>query len=176
MSAPKALSTDRLLLRQFRLEDFEAYAAIMGDEEVSRYLGDGKPRPRGIAWREIATTLGHWELLGFGHYAVERQSDGVLLGKVGFLMPESWPEFELGWVLGRGYWGLGYATEAARACLGVAFDSLQRERVASFIRPDNEPSKRVAARIGETHESAAELLGGPIETWGITRRAWEEQR
>jgi RimJ/RimL family protein N-acetyltransferase len=74
------LQTDRLVLRMFRLKDFDAYAQMLADPEVQRYLGDGKPASRSEAWRHMAMLLGHWQLLGFGLWAVEERASGALIG------------------------------------------------------------------------------------------------
>src|ERR1700753_2367540 len=123
------LETERLVLRMFREEDFEEYAAMVRDPEVTRYLGDGKPLERFLAWRQMAMIVGHWGLRGFGLWAVEEKATGRLAGRVGFFEPEGWPGFELGWVLAREFWGRGFATESARRALEFAFDEMSRERV-----------------------------------------------
>src|SRR5438552_17778636 len=117
------LETDRLKLRAFRNEDIDAYAEICAYPEVMRFLG-GKPLNRGEAWRQMATILGHWQLRGYGLWAVEERATGKLLGRIGFLNPEGWPGFELGWTLGRQYWGHGFAIEGARKALQYAFTEL----------------------------------------------------
>lgn len=165
------LSTERLLLRALREEDLDAYAAIMADAEVTRYLGDGRPLSRVDAWRQMALFLGHWQLRGYGHWAVEEHGTRTLVGRVGLFEPEGWPGFELGWTLGRPFWGRGYATEAARAALRYAFSELGREHVISLIHPDNHPSIRVAERLGESREGEAELYGRTVLVYGIRRGA-----
>src|SRR5215510_5649825 len=114
------LETERLILRQWRLEDFEPYAELCSDAEVMRFLG-GKVLSRADAWRHMAFMVGHWQLLGYGPFAVEEKSSGKFIGRIGFLNPEGWPAFELGWTLSRSAWGKGYATEGARRCLEYAF-------------------------------------------------------
>ena len=166
------LRTERLLLRMFREEDFEEYTAMVADAEVTRYLGEGKPLARGDAWRQMAFILGHWQLRGYGLWAVEESSTGRLVGRIGFLYPEGWPDFELGWTLAREFWGRGYATEGARRALDFAFEELGREHVISLIRPDNTPSIRVAERLGESLEGSVELFGSEALIYGITRDVW----
>src|SRR4051812_5141620 len=62
MIAPAELQTERLTLRMLRESDLDAYAEMCGDAQVMRYLGDGKPMDRGMAWRNLALMLGHWSL------------------------------------------------------------------------------------------------------------------
>ena len=158
-AVPVRLETPRLWLRAFAGSDLDAYAVMTADEEVMRYIGTGTTLTRMETWRAIAGMLGHWELLGYGMWAVEEKSTGVLVGRAGFIDPPGWPGFELGWLLGRAHWDKGYATEAASAALAYAFDTLRRERVISLIRPGNERSARVAERIGERLVGETELLG-----------------
>jgi RimJ/RimL family protein N-acetyltransferase len=168
LEIPK-LSTERLLLRGFREQDLDEYARICADPEVVRYLGAGTPFSRTDAWRQMATILGHWHLRGYGLWAVEERRSGALIGRIGFWEPEGWPGFELGWVLGRNWWGKGYATEGARAALDFAFADLGREHVISLIHPDNRASIRVAERLGESLEAETELSGHPVLIYGIHR-------
>jgi RimJ/RimL family protein N-acetyltransferase len=167
MNGP-VLETDRLRLRMWRVEDFEPYEEMCADPEVMRYLG-GKTLNRLEAWRHMAFLIGHWDLLGYGHWAVEEKASGSFAGRVGFLNPAGWPGFEIGWTLGRSFWGKGYATEAARRALQFAFDELDRSHVISLIHPDNKSSIRVAERLGEKREGNTELLGHDVLIYGIDR-------
>jgi RimJ/RimL family protein N-acetyltransferase len=164
------LDTPRLILRMFREADFEPYyARVCADPDVMRYLGDGRPLTRPEAWRQVAMILGHWQLRGFGLWAVEERSSGELIGRIGLFEPEGWPGFEIGWVLGKAFWARGYATEGARRVLAHAFDDLGRDHVISLIHPDNAASIRVAARIGETLEGHTYLHGHEALVYGVSR-------
>lgn len=171
------LETERLLLREFRPEDFEAFAAFMADAEVVRYL-HGSPMSRPDAWRLLASAIGHWTLRGYGTWAVERKADGVFIGRVGMVNPEGWPGLEVGWTLGRSFWGQGYATEAGAAALGYAFTTRPEDRMLSCIDPRNTASQKVAQRLGETKGERREVfIGGhsyPIDVWSITRAEWRK--
>ena len=93
-------------------------------------------------------------------WAVERRDTGELIGRVGFLQPPGWPDFEIAWLLGRPFWGRGYALEASREALRYAFGPLRRERVISLIRPENRPSIKLAEALGERLSGELQLLGG----------------
>jgi len=170
------LHTERLTLRMFREDDFEAFAAICADAEVMRFLGEGKPMTRPEAWRHMAFLVGHWHLRGYGHWAVEEKATGRLVGRIGFLNPEGWPAFEIGWTLARESWGRGYATEGARRALEYAFTELERDHVISLIAPENQASIKVAERLGERLESETELLGKHVLIYGIDRDVWRKAR
>jgi RimJ/RimL family protein N-acetyltransferase len=141
--------TERLILRELRDGDLEAYAPMMADPEVTRYLGDGRTQARDEAWRSLAMLLGHWHLRGFGMWAVTARASDLMIGRVGFFQPEGWPGFEIGWTFARGAWGNGYATEAARRVLAHGFGEMGRKEIISVIHPDNAASIRVAEKIGE---------------------------
>jgi RimJ/RimL family protein N-acetyltransferase len=166
------LETERLVLRMFRADDLDAYAAICADPEVARYLGDGKTLTRSEAWRQMALILGHWQLRGFGLWAVAERATGTLLGRIGFFEPEGWPGFELGWMLRRASWGKGYATEGAGRALAHAFTSMDRDHLISLIHPANQASIRVAERLGQTLEGRTDLFGREVLVYGIARAAW----
>lgn len=166
------LTTERLILRAFRDDDLDAYAEMCADPEVMRYLGEGRTLTRAEAWRQMALIVGHWQLRGFGMWAIEEKASGRLIGRAGLFEPEGWPGFEVGWVLGRAWWGHGYATEAAREALRYAFEDLDRDHVISLIRPDNHPSIRVAERLGERLEGETEFMGGRTLIYGIRRTEW----
>jgi RimJ/RimL family protein N-acetyltransferase len=166
------LQTDRLVLRQFRDSDTDAYAAMCADPEVMRHLGDGRPLARWEAWRSMATVVGHWRLRGYGLWAAEERASGLLVGRIGLFNPEGWPGLEVGWTLRREWWGRGYATEGARAALAYAFTELKADRVISLIRPDNLRSIRVAERLGETPQGRTEVMGHEALVYGISRDEW----
>lgn len=163
------LSTDRLLLRPFQDDDLDAYAELCADPEVMRYLGKGETISRMEAWQQMAFFAGHWQLRGFGPWALEEKASGAFVGRAGLLQPEGWPGFELAWTLGRAWWGKGYATEAAREALRYAFTELGRDHVISLIYPQNHASIRVAERLGERLEGETEFFGHQVLIYGIHR-------
>jgi len=162
------LETDRLIMRAWRDDDFGPYLELCQDPEVMRFLG-GKTFERLECWRHMAFMVGHWQLLGFGPWAIEEKATGQFVGRVGFLNPEGWPGFELGWTLSRKFWGRGYATEAARRALAYAFEEMGKDHVISLIDPQNESSKRVADRLGEKIEGETEIDGHRLIVYGISR-------
>jgi RimJ/RimL family protein N-acetyltransferase len=153
----------------FRETDLDAYAAMCGDRDVMRYLGDGHPLTRAESWRNMALVLGHWQLRGFGLWAVEERATGMLAGRVGCWCPEGWPGVEIGWALRREYWGRGYATEAAQTVLADAFGRIGQKRLISLIRPENGPSIAVALRLGMRPEGSTEIMGHQSLVYGIER-------
>jgi len=137
-------------MRGFRDDDLDAWAKIHADFEVVRWIGRERALDRDEAWRELAYLAGHWSLRGCGQWALEERSTGELVGRAGLYHPEGWPGLEVGWTLGRRYWGRGLATEAGAASIAWAFSELGAAQVISLIAPANLRSRRVAERRGET--------------------------
>ena len=163
------LSTERLILRAFTPADFEPYANMVADPEVTRYLGDGNPLSRADAWRQLAMLIGHWTLRGFGMWAVELRSSGELIGRIGCQQPEGWPGFEIGYALARHAWGNRYAREGAAAALAFARDVLHRSDIISLIRPRNVASIRVAESLGAVLDGSCEFFGSPTHIYRYSR-------
>jgi RimJ/RimL family protein N-acetyltransferase len=159
------LTTERLRLRAFKAGDLDAYAAMQANPEVMRYLVTGRTATRTEVWRTMATSLGAWALRGYGMWACEKIGGGAFVGSIGILEPLDWPEPEIAYSLDRPYWGQGFATEAARAARDWLFQHFPLSRAASFIRPDNHASKRVAERLGAVCERMCELRGSTYEHW-----------
>ena len=150
-SAP-VLETERLILRPFEAQDFEAHLAIMSKPEVHRYLGPVLSRED--LWRRVVGSVGMWAVVGFGGWMVVRKSDGKLVGNVGFFdaRRELEPDFcgapEMGWIFDPSAHGQGIASEACRAALSWADTNVQPTPIWAIADPDNVPSLRLAARLG----------------------------
>jgi RimJ/RimL family protein N-acetyltransferase len=168
-----SLETERLLLRQFRDSDLDDFAAICADPDVMRFASiTGKPLNRAQAWNWIAMVLGHWELRGYGMWGVELRESGTLIGRIGLQFPEGWPGLELGWMLGKPYWGNGYATEGALASLNYAFHTMNLQKVISLIHPENVRSIRLAERIGEHLEKGVEMFDRRLFMYSVYQDDW----
>ena len=165
LEAP-TLTTERLTLRMLHESDFEEYYEVHRDPEVTRYTTRTQ-LSRMDAWRHLAMIAGHWHLRGFGMWGVFETETSRFVGRVGFHEPDGWPDFELGWTLGRAAWGKGYATEAARRCLRYAFEEMGRDHLISLIDPANTPSIRVAERIGETLQGETVVGDHRLLVYGI---------
>lgn len=142
--------TERLILRQWRDTDLPIFEQVNANPEVMESFPSvlTKEQSRVLAQR-IRDKISQ---NGWGFWAVERISDNKFLGFVGlnepdYEMPVS-PCIEVGWRLGRDYWGCGYASEAAKKCLEIGFDTLKFSEIYSFTAVPNNRSKAVMERIG----------------------------
>ena len=148
------LETERLLIRPWRQEDRAPYAAFNADPEVRRYYPDIFTAEQ--TWANLDRLIARYEEDGYGFLAVERKSDGAFIGDVGIKpvhMPlRGAPPIEIGWLLGRQYWGQGYAPEAANAWIDFAFSVLRSREVVAFTAVANLPSQRVMQKLGMTRD------------------------
>lgn len=143
------LVTERLLLRQWLSEDKIPFAVLNADPEVMAHFPSPLSAEESDALAErIRAAIAEQ---GWGLWAVERKIDGMFLGFVGLHRPENLPFspcIEVGWRLARPFWGMGYATEAARACLEFAQAVLGEARVVAFTARTNTRSQAVMRRLG----------------------------
>ena len=172
------LETPRLLLRPTAPEDFEPWAAFMGDADASKFVGGPQPRP--AAWRGFMSMAGAWAMQGFAMFSVIEKASGRWIGRLGPWMPEGWPGTEVGWGLIREAWGRGYATEGSTAAIDWAFDNLGWTEVIHCIAPDNVPSQAVAVRLGSrkmrTTNLPAPFESYVVDVWGQSREEWRSRR
>jgi RimJ/RimL family protein N-acetyltransferase len=158
------LHTPRLTLREYRREDFDAFAAHCADPVSAAHL---VPADRQAAWRIFCSQAGQWLIHGTGWWSVEEKETGQLVGCVGAFFREESTVLELGWNTYRAFWGRGFANEAGAAALDHAFGVRREPKVRALIAAANESSLRVAGRLGLTHETETELYG---KTVGIYTR------
>ena len=165
-----AVKSARLDLTPMDSSSVDRLAPVFAKDEVWQF-----PFGRGLTRAETEALVGgwieHWTLLGFGLWMVTESERGLTIGYAGLAVPRFFPEVlpavEVGWRLDPSAWGHGYATEAAEAALGCAFEVLQLNEVISLPQVDNPPSVRVAERIGMRLDRTAMVPAnderGPVE-------------
>jgi RimJ/RimL family protein N-acetyltransferase len=159
------LTTERLVLRMPVEEDAEALAPMYADPEVMRYVGDGRTLTKAETELSVRRMIERWEVDEFGLFTTLRREDDAIIGRVGILIwnSETWEpttraqasgptEVEVGYTLGRDYWGQGYATEAAGAARDYALNGLDADRVIALIIHGNTASENVARKLGLEYE------------------------
>jgi RimJ/RimL family protein N-acetyltransferase len=143
------IETERLILRAFRDEDREAFAALNGDPRVGEWLGGVSDRAQSDAMLE--RTNAHIAKHGFGFWAAERKADGRLVGMIGLRTLEETPPgpgVEIGWRLAPDVQGAGLATEGAAAALAWGLANIDMPEIIAFTARSNLRSQAVMRRIG----------------------------
>jgi RimJ/RimL family protein N-acetyltransferase len=147
----------RLCLRQWRPEDRDPFAELNADPKVMEHFPALLDRKASDALADRCQSL--IAERGWGLWAVEERNTGRFMGFVGLHIPGSAfpfsPCVEIGWRLAFSYWGKGFATEAAKASLGVGFGLLGLSEIVSFTAVGNTRSRAVMENLGmrETSET-----------------------
>jgi len=168
-------TTERLLARDWRIDDAEAAFGIYGRMEVMRWLG-AEPRQAVPSVAAMRERLEHMieragEHPDFGLWALELREPQTLVGAVLLSpLPGEDGEVEIGWHLNPDHWGHGYATESGRGVVELAFGSRGLSRLLAVVDPDNERSLAVCRRLGMAH------LGQTDRYYGLTLELFELAR
>lgn len=146
------LETPRLVLREMSLADLDFVAAMLADPEVMGYYPKCYSREEAAVW--IERQMKRYARHRHGLWLVSDKESDRPVGQVGSLIQNvrGVEEKEIAYLIHRPFWGHGFATEAAAACLDYAFGVLARSRVIALIRPENVPSQAVARKLGMTPE------------------------
>lgn len=171
MNDPPILRSERLVLRPHRLADFERLANMWSHPAVVTYFG-GKPFDREDSWNRLLRYVGHWQMMGYGMWAVTLTGDDEHIGDVGFLHGERTgvPPFgcpEAAWSFHPDAQGQGYASEAV-AC-ALAWGDSRFDRTVAMIHPANAASIVVARRCGFGIYGEARYKEHPVGLWERAR-------
>ncbi|MEQ6247726.1 GNAT family N-acetyltransferase [Sulfitobacter sp. HNIBRBA3233] len=160
------INTQRLTLRAMRAEDFPRFAQIWAKPEVTAHIS-GKPWPKTRSWDAFLRNAGHWQIAGFGQWAIQLHGQPEMAGQTGFFfgsrgLGEDFDPFpETGWVLDPVAQGQGMGIEAAAAAHDW-FDRVVAGRTVCMITPENENSLSIAKSLGYVALREAEIDGDAV--------------
>ncbi|MFY8005313.1 MAG: GNAT family N-acetyltransferase [Chitinophagaceae bacterium] len=144
------IATPRLFLRKWRTTDVSIYIEMNQNKEVMQFFPGFYTKEETM--QQLQRTQETMQTHGYGLYALERRDTGEFIGFTGFAHPRFQSHFtpcvEIGWRIHQQHWQLGFATEAAKACLQYGFNELGFSTVYSFTSIHNLPSERVMQKIG----------------------------
>jgi len=146
------IETERLIFRQNRICDLDAYCDMEADPDVRRYVG-GRPRPREEAEKRFLPSL-QPATNGLHMWATVLKRGNKYIGRCGIYPhfdADSKPvpgEASFGVYLAKAWWGMGLATEAGRAFIKYGFEQLDLDRIVTMIQVGNDASVRVVEKIG----------------------------
>jgi ribosomal-protein-alanine N-acetyltransferase len=163
------LETDRLLLRPFTVDDLPALITLRADEEVSRYLGGALMQSPEAITNRASFYLACHERNGYGIAMISQKSDGTVIGWGGLQPLEETGEIEVGYGFAKPFWGLGYATEMAAACLRYGFEQAGLARIVAVAVPENTASRHVMEKLGMKYEREALHYGQKCVFYAIMR-------
>lgn len=170
------LQTERMILREFTLEDVDNLVDLDSDPAVTRYINGGKPSPKEwVVEKVMPRILGYYENLDRqGIWAAIDKHEGGFMGWF-HLRPNhaARAETELGYRLKRRYWGQGFATEGSLALIEKGFEELQAEIIVAIADPDNGASRRVMEKAGLTFvQEYSEEDGFVVVKYALTRESY----
>lgn len=163
------MTTGRLNLRPLGVADFEPLCALWRHPDFVAGIGVAPMLPETV-WLRLLRDIGHWQVFGFGNWAVVQKETGVFIGTAGIFdyRRDLVPAFEApeaGWGLDPAFHGHGYAFEAMLAVLDHADTALSLARTVCMISHDNVPSLKLAGRLGFEPTGAGSLRGESIATF-----------
>jgi ribosomal-protein-alanine N-acetyltransferase len=170
------LETARLYLRELQPSDIDDLYEVLGDAETMRFYPHPKTRQETGGWIEWSRAA--YAENGFGLWASILKANGRLIGDSGLTVQQVEGErfVEVGYHLNKAYWHRGLATEAALACRDHAFTAVGVDRLIALIRPENEPSWRLARRLGMSVWRRTDRAGVPHDVYAMTRDEWRRSR
>jgi len=152
------LETERLILRQFTVDDAQFILTLVNEPSFLRYIGDKKIRSLEDARQYILTgPVASYERHGFGLCLVELRDSHTAIGMCGLLKRGELPEPDIGFALLPEFWNKGFAFEAAAAVLQDARERLGIERILAITSLDNEASIKLLERLGFTFQKVTKL-------------------
>ncbi len=173
----KIIETERLILREYNLDDFQDLYEILSDSENMRHYP--KPYDENGTKRWIRWSIDNYEKYGFGLWAIELKNSGQFIGDCGITMQnidgESLPE--IGYHIHKNHWRKGYAKEAASAVRDWFFESTEFSAVYSYMTHTNVPSYSTAASIGMKKIKEYPDEKGLVHfVYALTRGEWENEK
>jgi RimJ/RimL family protein N-acetyltransferase len=164
--AAPLLETKRLRLRSFRGDDLDASHVLWAEPAVYKFI-QGKPSSVEDVWKGIIQAIGHWQLLGYGYWAIDDKATGRFIGNIGFgnyhrdVVPDMNDTPEAGWSFLTRYHGQGLGTEALAAVTTWGDQNLPHAKTACIIAPENIASIRLAQKFGFREVAQTTYKGDP---------------
>jgi RimJ/RimL family protein N-acetyltransferase len=178
------LTTERLVLREWRDQDRVPFAALNDDPAVMEHFPTHLTREASDAMADRISAF--LDEHGWGLWAVEVRETGEFVGFTGLSIPRFdapfMPCVEVGWRLARSAWGKGYATEAARASVAHGFGPLGLDEIVAMVVPANERSQGVMRKLGMARDEDADFdhplipEGSPVRRhrlYRLKREDWD---
>jgi len=163
------IETERLVLRMITADDLDAAFVLFNDGDVQKYLSPANRRTR----QQLKVTLENlalrWTERGFGIWCVCEKGGKKMIGYCGFQYLEKTPQVEILFGFLKDFWGKGYATEAANACLRFGFEEVQCSKIYAATHPENLASRCVLEKIGMAFDKKSEHYQIDSITFTVSR-------
>ena len=169
----REIETERLLLRQFTMDDLDDLYFIYSHPDLSKYLSNEQPLRLDQTRAAINSIIESWQQHKFGVWAVVYKKHRKLIGHCGLKFLENTPEVQIGYLLLKDYWRRGFGTEAAAAVLKYGFDVVKLERIVAIAKPENIASRRVMEKVGMKYEKDAYFYENDVVYYSLSRQGYQ---
>ena len=163
------VTTRRLVLRGFAEQDAQPLWRILGEDGVLRYFPSSSPPALERVQNMLARQLAHWKEYGYGRWAVVPRTEQTCIGWAGLEYLPEMNEAEVAYLLGKDYWGLGLATEAALASVQYGFETVGLARIVGIVHVENGASRRVLEKLGLSLLDQTHLWGMECYRYSMAR-------
>lgn len=161
------ITTPRLVLRPFNMNDCDTLFAIVQEPDVFRYFPTTSAWPLEKVERYIHYQFAHWQRFKYGHWAMVLRETGQIIGWDGLeYLPET-DETEVGYLLSREFWGKGFATEATSAIINFGLTKVGLKEIIGLTHPENIASQRVLEKSGLSFTRSAPYFGMEMFRYAI---------
>ena len=163
------IATERVYLRPLHEDDLDNFARIGSDPDVMRYIGSGETQSRDQTAARLYAMIEHRTQHGFGLWAAIHKASGEWMGFCGLQFLDKTSEVEVGYRLAKRFWGMGLATESARASLLYGFEELGLDRIVGVVQMENLASQRVLEKIGLRYVKDARFYNSDVKYYAVSR-------
>ena len=163
------LETNRLLLREFVIEDVDDFFRMISDPDVTRFTGDGGKTLEEARAGMQERLFRDYEVHGYGRWAVVEKLTGKVIGFAGLKYLDDVNEVDLGYRFFKEHWGRGLATEASQAVLAYGVETLQLQRIIGIADVENKASIRVLEKIGFQFERFTTYQGHAVAWYAFEK-------
>ncbi|CAG5083251.1 GNAT family N-acetyltransferase [Parvicella tangerina] len=174
----KEITTDRLILRKFKLSDVQDIYELDSDPDVHEFLGNNPISTIKECKEIIRGVLDQYEKYDIGRYAIELKETGEMVGWSGLkyetMLPQFGDYYDLGYRLKKAHWGKGIAFEAAVASLNFGFDELKLKKICAAAHVDNGASNHLLTKLGFVYKADFQWKNEPCFWYELTLENWNE--
>lgn len=153
------ITTPRLVLRPFTMNDRDVLFTIVQEPDIFRYFPTQEAWPLEKVERYINYQIAHWKKFNYGHWAVVMRETGQIIGWNGLEYLPDTDETEVGYLISMAFWGKGYATESANAAVNFGRKKIGLKEIIGLTHPQNIASQRVLEKSGLSFTRSASYFG-----------------
>jgi RimJ/RimL family protein N-acetyltransferase len=155
MNAKVTMETERLILRPWHADDYDAYARFYESDPLSRFSGG--PMDSAVAWRHLASVIGHWTLRGYGVWAIEDRKTDILCGCAGAWRPQNWDRIEFAFWFTSEAFSRDLGAEGARRAFEEVCKTHPPSELVTYVPVEQHATQKIVESLGGEQRREFEL-------------------